>query len=76
MRPCLFSNSSDAARLLTEYKAGLNLFEKNDEYYVVLSIVRMLDVMVGNEPFIDFKEQKHKDIAAIEKHLEDVSVHE
>jgi len=65
------ADSSDAARLLTEYKAGLNLFEKNDEYYVVLSIVRMLDVMVGNEPFIDFKEQKHKDIAAIEKHLED-----
>ena len=46
-----FADSHEAAKLISEQKAGFNLFENNDEYYVVLSIVRMLDVMVGNEPF-------------------------
>ena len=49
----------DAARLITLNKTKLALYEDANEYYVLLSIIRMLDVMVGNEPFLDFKQKKH-----------------
>ena len=63
----------DAARLITLNKAKLALYEDANEYYVLLSIIRMLDVMVGNEPFLDFKQKKHKSIQIIEDYLEKVS---
>ena len=63
----------DAAELIQKNKAKLALYEDANEYYVLLSIIRMLDVMVGNEPFIDFKQNKHKNIQIIEDYLEKVS---
>merc|ERR1711874_583302 len=67
---CPFADSHEAAKLIQEHKAGFAVFENNDEYYVVLSIVRMLDVMVGNEPFLDFRPSKLNDVEVIENHLE------
>ena len=63
----------NAANLVQTNKAKLALYEDANEYYVLLSIIRMLDVMVGNEPFLDFKQKKHKSIQIIEDYLEKVS---
>ena len=67
-----FADVKEAANLIKQNKAKFNVYENNDEHYVVLSIVRMLDVMVGNEPFLDFKSNKHQAIKIIEDHLETV----
>ena len=63
----------NAANLVQTNKAKLALYEDANEYYVLLSIIRMLDVMVGNEPFLDFKQKKHENIQIIEDYLEKVS---
>ena len=63
----------NAANLVQTNKAKLALYEDANEYYVLLSIIRMLDVMVGNEPFLDFKPKKHQYIQIIEDYLEKVS---
>ena len=68
-----FADVQDAASLVKNNKAKLALYEDANEYYVLLSIIRMLDVMVGNEPFLDFKPKKHNDIQIIEEYLEKVS---
>ena len=65
-----FADVNEAAELIKNNKAKFYVYENNDEHYVVLSIVRMLDVMVGNEPFLDFKSNKHQAIKIIEDHLE------
>ena len=68
-----FADVQDAATLIKNNKAKLALYEDANEYYVLLSIIRMLDVMVGNEPFLDFKQKKHENIQIIEDYLEKVS---
>ena len=68
-----FADVQDAANLIKHNKAKLALYEDANEYYVLLSIIRMLDVMVGNEPFLDFKPTKHNNIQTIEDYLEKVS---
>ena len=68
-----FADVQDAASLVKNNKAKLALYEDANEYYVLLSIIRMLDVMVGNEPFLDFKQKKHENIQIIEDYLEKVS---
>ena len=30
------------------------------EYYAMMSVIRLIDVMVGNEPFVDFKRKKYE----------------
>jgi len=65
-----FADVQDAASLIKLNKAKLAIYEDANEYYVLLSIIRMLDVMVGNEPFIDFKPTKHSNIQIIEDYLE------
>ena len=67
-----FADVNEAAELIKNNKAKFHVYENNDEHYVVLSIVRMLDVMVGNEPFLDFKSSKNDAIKVIEDHLETV----
>ena len=48
------------------------------EHYVMMSIVKLLDVMVGNEPFLDFEspnaDDKPDDIKAIERKLDHLGV--
>ena len=64
---------SDAAMLIQKNRNKFAIYEEGNEYYVILSIIRMLDIMVGNEPFLDFKPNKHASIQTIEDYLENVS---
>ena len=46
----------------------------NQEYYAMMSMIRLLDAIVGNEPFMDFKEKTYDEaIKHIKDHLERVS---
>merc|ERR1719281_2116024 len=35
-------------------------WELISEHYIMMSLIRLLDAMVGNEPFIDFKEKTYE----------------
>ncbi len=65
------SDSADAAKLLQNAQNYFNLYK--DSMYVVYSVLRLLDVMIGNEPFLDFNtEEKQASIKDICKSLKTV----
>ena len=57
-------------------KHNMNVFKLyNSEYYAMMSVIRLLDAIVGNEPFMDFKEKIYDEaIKHIKDHLESVSI--
>lgn len=62
------ANAEDAFNVLDKHKNSFNSFA--DDLYVVMSILRLVDALVGNEPFIDFTEDIYsKYIAKIEQFL-------
>ena len=56
-------------------RCNMNIFKLyNEEYYAMMSMIRLLDAIVGNEPFMDFKEKIYNEaIKHIKDHLERVS---
>ena len=65
------SDSADAAKLLQNNQNYFNRYK--DSMYVVYSVLRLLDVMIGNEPFLDFNtEEKQASIKDICKSLKTV----
>ena len=59
--------------LLVEKRPMFMAYKK--EYYAMMSIIMLIDVMVGNEPFVDFKRKKYEDyISSIKKDLEMVII--
>ena len=56
-------------------RKNMNKFKLyNQEYYAMMSMIRLLDAIVGNEPFMDFKEKTYDEaIKHIKDHLERVS---
>jgi len=53
-------------------RKNMNKFKLyNQEYYAMMSMIRLLDAIVGNEPFMDFKEKTYDEaIKHIKDHLE------
>jgi hypothetical protein len=66
----ILADAKDAWNLVNLNKNRVELF--HDEYYVMLNIVRLLDSMVGNEPFIDFTTYKYESIQLLASYLENV----
>ena len=60
----------EASELIKNHKNMLGILE--EEYYVMMSVIRMIDVMVGNEPFLDFSAKKEPFIRPIEDYLQRV----
>ena len=64
-----FANVEEAAEIVQNNKQVLQHYHK--EYYVMWSVVRLLDVMVGNEPFLDFTNDRfEKYVKVIQDYLE------
>ena len=64
------ANVVDAWKVVDEYTHYMNLLKS--EYYVMMSVLRILDVIVGNEPFVDYKKNKYEYIQKMEEFLEKV----